>query len=394
VANTLGTLVGPLYEALDTVSREFVGFIPSVNRDNGNFSRAAIGQTVTSFQTPTVTASDIVPGVTAPNDGDQVFTPLNITITKARRVPIRWNGEEALGLNNAGPGQYPIFVQQAMQAMRTLTNEIEADLAAVAVRSASRAVGTAGTTPFGVANDLTDFAAPARILDDNGTPIGDRHLVISGASMQNIRGKQAVLFKVNEAGTDDLLRRGSVGEVEGFRLHYAPQIPSIVKGTGTGYVVSGGPYAIGATTIAVGTGTGSINPGDTVSFAGDARSYVVNQVNGTALSGQTPTTITIGGPGLRAALPNATAIAVGNSYTPNIAFTRDALLLATRLPALPPTLNGLGDMADDRTVVVDPFSGLAFEISVYRQYRQVHFEVGIVWGVAGIKPEHIATLFG
>ncbi len=396
MANTLGTLVGPLYEALDTVSREFVGFIPSVTRDNGNFARAAVGQTVTSFQTPTVTASDIVPGVTAPNDGDQVLAAINISITKARRVPIRWNGEENLGLNNAGPGQYPIFVQQTMQAMRTLTNEVEADLAAVAIRSSSRAVGTPGTSPFGVANDLSDFAAPARILDDNGSPIGQRHLVISGASMQNIRGKQAVLFKVNEAGTDDLLRRGTVGAVEGFALHYAPQIPTVTKGTGTGYVVTGGPYAVGATIITVGTGTGTINPGDTVTFAGDARSYVVNQVNGTTAVGQTATSITLGGPGLRAALATSSSVTVNGSYTPNIAFTSDALLLATRLPALPPSIPGMppGDMADDRVMVVDPFSGIAFEISVYRQYRQVHFEVGLVWGVAGIKPEHIATLFG
>lgn len=395
MANTLGNLVGPLYEALDTVSREFVGFIPSINRDNGNFARAAVGQTVSSFITPTVTASDIVPGVTAPNDGDQVLGLLNVTISKARRVPIRWNGEETLAINNAGPGQYPILVQQVMQAFRALTNEVEADLANVAIRSASRAVGTPGTTPFGVAGNLSDFAAPARILDDNGAPMGDRHLVVSGSSMQNIRGVQSVLYKVNEAGSDELLRRGTIGAVEGFALHYAPQIPVVTKGTGTGYVTSAAATA-GQTIISVGTGTGTINPGDTVSFAGDSRSYVVNQVNGTTVVGQTPTSITLGGPGLRAALASGSAVTVNGSYTPNIAFTRDALLLATRMPALPPSLNGdeRGDMADDRTMVVDPFSGIAFEISVYRQYRQVHFEVGLAWGTAGVKPEHIALLYG
>lgn len=396
MANTLGTLIGPLYEALDTVSREFVGFIPSVTRDNGNFARAAVGQTVTSFQTPTVTASDIVPGVTAPNDGDQVLAALNITITKARRVPIRWNGDETLALNNAGSGQYPVFVAQTMQAMRTLTNEVEADLATVATRSASRAVGTPGTTPFGVAGDLSDFAAPARILDDNGAPIADRHLVLSGASMQNIRGKQSVLFKVNEAGTDELLRRGSIGAVEGFALHYAPQIPLVVKGTGTGYVTSGGTLPISTTLIPVGTGTGAINPGDTVSFAGDTRNYAVDFVNGTTTAGQTPTSITLGFPGLRASVANATAVTVGNNYTPNIAFTRDALLVATRMPALPPAMPGMEkqDMAEDRAMVIDPFSGIAFEIAFYPQYRQAHFEVSLVWGVAGIKSEHIALLYG
>jgi hypothetical protein len=374
-----------------------VGFIPSVTRDNGNFARAAVGQTVTAFQTPTATASDITPGVTAPNDGDQVLTPFSVSITKARRVPIRWNGEETLGLNNAGAGQAPIFVQQTMQAFRTLANEMEADLANAAIRTASRASGTAGTTPFGTAADLSDFAATARILDDNGAPMGDRHMVLSGAAMQNIRGKQSVLFKVNEAGTDQLLRQGVIGQVEGFGLHYAPQIPLVTKGTGTGYLVNNASnYAIGATAIAVDTGTGTINPGDVVTFAGDSTIYAVDLVNGTTTLGQTPTSITLGGPGLRAALLNNVALTVGGSYTPTIAFSRDALLLATRLPALAPGLPGqpAGDMADDRTTVFDPFSGLTFEISVYRQYRQTHFEVGIVWGVAGIKSDHIALLLG
>ena len=398
MANTLGTLVGPLFEALDTVSREFVGFIPSVTRDNGNFARAAVGQTVTSFQTPTVTASDIVPGVTAPNDGDQILTPLNITISKARRVPIRWNGEETLGTNNSGSGQYPIFVQQVMQAMRALVNEMEVDLATVAIRSGSRATGTAGTAPFGVAGDLSDFAAAARILDENGAPMLTRHMVVSGGSMQNIRGKQSVLFKVNESGTDDLLRRGNIGQAEGFAIGYAPAIPLVTAGTGAGFAVAS-TQAIGATVIPVTGGTGTINAGDIVSFAGDARLYCVDAVNGqtaNASQGLTPTSITIGSPGLRTAVAGSSAITVGASYTPNVAFTQDSLLLATRLPALAPGLPGrpAGDMAEDRATIYDPFTGVAFEIAFYPQYRQSHFELGVVWGVAGIKSEHIAVLRG
>jgi len=387
VANTLGTLIGPLFEDLITVSREFVGFIPSVTRDNGNFARAAIGQTVTLFQTPTVTASDIVPGVTAPNDGDQVLTPVNITFSKARRIPIRWNGEETLALNNSGPGQRPIFRRQIMQAYRAIVKEIETDLSNIAFKSASRASGTAGTAPFGIANDLSDFAAPARILDQNGAPISERHLVLNDASMANIRGKQSVLFKVNESGTDDLLRRGSVGAVEGFMLHYAPQIAAVTAGTGAGYVTVGGPYAVGTTAITLATGTGTVNAGDIVTFAGDPNLYAVNA------GASAPGSITIGNPGLRLALPAGAAMTVGASYTPNVAFTSDALILATRMPALPVDLDGTpGDDADDRTMLVDPFSGLGFEISVYKQYRQIHFEIAMAWGVAAVMPEHIAIL--
>ncbi|MDB5612138.1 MAG: coat - protein 5 family protein, partial [Bradyrhizobium sp.] len=95
-------LIPTLYESLDVVARELIGAIPAVTTD-ASVARAAKGQIVDSFVTPAVTASDITPGVTAPNDGDQVIGAIPITITKSRYVPVRWNGEEQKGLNNNGP---------------------------------------------------------------------------------------------------------------------------------------------------------------------------------------------------------------------------------------------------------------------------------------------------
>ena len=144
MANTLTSLIPDLYEALDVVSRELVGFIPSVSLDT-KVERAAVGQLVRSFVAPASTATDITPGVIPPNDGDQTIGNVSMTITKARRIPIRWNGEETLGANS-GAGMQKIKINQLAQAMRTLTNEIETDLAALHI-AASRASGTAGTSP-------------------------------------------------------------------------------------------------------------------------------------------------------------------------------------------------------------------------------------------------------
>ena len=110
-SNTLTNLIPNVYSALDIVSRELVGFIPAATRDLTT-DRAAVGQNVLSFVAPAVTATDIVPGVTPPDDGDQTIGNMTFTITKSRRVPFRWNGEDTRGVNNGGPGATTIQAQQ------------------------------------------------------------------------------------------------------------------------------------------------------------------------------------------------------------------------------------------------------------------------------------------
>jgi len=39
-------------------------------------------------------------------------------------------------------------------------------------------------------------------------------------------------------------------------------------------------------------------------------------------------------------------------------------------------------------------SGLSFQVAMYRQYRQVHFEVALAWGMKMIAPRHSALLIG
>ena len=37
---------------------------------------------------------------------------------------------------------------------------------------------------------------------------------------------------------------------------------------------------------------------------------------------------------------------------------------------------------------------LSFEVSIYRQYRRVKYEVAIAWGQQVIAPRHLVTLIG
>lgn len=382
MANTLTAVIPSIYEGLDMISRELVGFIPACYK-NSSVERAGKDQTISYPVVGAMTAADITPAATSSSGTDRTITAGSMTINKTRKVTFNWTGEEQRSLSNGDrPQLNNILANQFAQAFRTLTNEIEADLWAAAYKGASRGYGTAGTTPFGTAGDLSDFAGVRQILDDNGAPQSDLHLVVGSAAMAKLRGIQSVLFKVNEAGSSEFLRQGLLGEVMGLGIHNSYPITTHTKGTGTSYLLNGA-LAVGDTTVTVDTGSGTLLAGDIVTFAGTSTKYVAN----TALSGST---FTIGAPGSLAIEADNDAVSIGNNYTPNVAFHRMALHLVTRMPAMPAG----GDSADDVQTVTDPVSGISFEIALYRQYRQITYEVGCAWGVEAVKSAHIATLLG
>lgn len=379
MANTLTNLTPDLYAALDTVSRELVGLIPAVTMD-ASAERAAVGQTVRSPVAPASTAADIVAATNAPDTGDQTIANKTITISKARAVPVRSNGEEQRGLNT-GPGYNSILQSQFAQAIRTLCNEVETDLSAL-YTGFSRATGTSGTTPFGTAGDFTDASNSLQILKDNGAPLSDNQLVVNTAAGAKLLGLQS---RVDIQGNDSMLRQGVLLATAGMDIRESAQIITGANGTEDGAYLTDGIQALGATTIAVDTGTGTILAGDTVSFAGVADKYVVT----TTYAGGDGS-VTIAEPGLREAVAAGAAITVSAPAANNMAFNRGAIALVTRAPARPSE----GDSADDVMLMTDPRSGLTFEVSLYKEYRRVHYEIGLAWGVSLIKPEHTAILLG
>jgi hypothetical protein len=305
--------------------------LPSVSREP-KFERAALNATVRSLVTPALTAEDSTPSNVSPNTTGQTVSYVDVSITKSRVVPFNMTGEEGMSL---GSNYNEWKIQNVAQALRTLRNEMETDLAAL-YKFASRAYGTAGTAPFGTAGDMTDLSNAMRILDDNGAPESGRRAVLSSAAFANLLGKQTNLFKVNEAGSDQTLRRGIIGDLFGVGTGRSSKLVQHVKGAGTGYDINNGSgEAIGQTTITLDGGTVNttgIKSGDVVTFAGQstANRYVVT-TGLTAVSGD----IVLGAPGLLVAEADAAEMTIGDSYTPSLVFHPSAFHLAQRLPAIP-----------------------------------------------------------
>lgn len=386
MANTITGLIPLIFEALDVVSRELVGMVPSVAL-SASAERAALAQTITSFVAPAAAAGNVTPGVTPPDDGDQTIGTQTLTISKSRRVPVRWNGEQAMTLDSpGGVGRMNVQRDQFAQAFRTLSNEIEVDLVALHI-AASRAAGTAGTAPFAISatkSGYDDVANVRQILVDNGAPGSDMQLVLNTTAGAKLRGL-GQLNNVQASADQTFLRQGVLMPIHGMDLRETGQSLNFTKGTGASYTSSTAGFAIGVTSIALITGSGTVLAGDVVTFAGDTNQYVVT--TGVAAPG----TIVIAAPGLRVALAaSAIAMTIAATSVRSLAFNRNAIVLATRLPARPPE----GDLAIDSTVVTDPRSGLSFEVALYPQYRQMQYEIAIAWGVKANKPEHMALLLG
>ena len=374
MANTLTNLIPSAYEALDVVSRELVGLIPSVNRTS-TADRVAKDQTLYVPIAPANTTSDITPAMTVTAASDQTIGTKSLTISNYKVSSFGYTGEEMNSLD-AGPGSANVVRDQIAQALRVHVNEIELAVYNAAKIAASRAYGTAGTAPF--ASNLADPANIKKILDDNGAPMADRSLVIdttAGAALRTL----AQLTKANEANDSSLLRQGTLLDLHGFAVRESAQIASHTAGTGASYQLNGA-HSAGATTITVDTGSGTVLAGDVVTI--NSVKYVV----ATALSSGS---FTINAPGLRTALSDNTAVTVNAAHVKNLGFSRNAILLATRLPKA-----GSQDLAVDRQVITDPRSGLSFELAMYPGYRMNKVEVAIAYGVSVVKPEHLAVLLG
>ena len=380
MSSTLTNLLPILYQAMDKVSREMVGMIPSVMID-AKAEQASINQIINVPVVPAATAYDITPADVPADNGDVVVGNVPISITKSRQSPVRWEGEEEKQVMTTGIFTQ-VHVDRFAQAMRVLTNEVELDLAVAGYENSVGAYGAAATVPF--STDLTESAYILKTLKDRGGHHGDTSLVFNsqvGANFLSLTG----MTNANEAGTTSLREQGIFLKTHGMALRESAQIQNHTAGTAASATTDAAGYAKGATTITLASaGTGTFIAEDVVFFAGDTNGY-------TLVSGEAD--VSTGGTivlkeGLLQAIVGATAITLIASHSANLCFDRNAIVLLARAPAMP---SG-GDGAADVFNITDPISGLTYQVALYRQYRRVKIEIALAWGVEAIAGRHISRL--
>jgi hypothetical protein len=361
------------------ISRELVGFIPATSM-NMTANGAALNQVIRVPVTPESENQDITPG-TPPTNGGENFGHVDMAITKQRIArPIVWNGDEEIII---GSQLNQMMINQYTQAMRSLVNEVERNVClegAIGAAQAGNVYGTAGSTPFVGATNLSVLANLKKIQDDLGTPLGDRQLVINTATGAALRSMNQ-LTSVADSGEINMLRRGVISDLMGYAVRESGGFLPIDPGKATKVDLSANA-AKDASTLAVAALTGDLNIGAIIKLEGNYYALTAP-----ALAGATSINIS---PKLKEAVASGKSGTVLSTYLPNVAFSRDFIYLATRAPAMP----SQGDSAKDVMTITDPASGLSFQVALYGEYRQTRIEIGLAWGVKAINNRHGVLMLG
>jgi hypothetical protein len=124
-----------------------------------------------------------------------------------------------------------------------------------------------------------------------------------------------------------------------------------------------------------------------LTFAGHTQTYTVATAPAASGGAQTVTV----SPAIAATVADNAAITVKASHIVNLAFHRDAFALAMR----PLAGETAGDAYGSQIVAMtDPQTGLSMRLEVYRQYKQVVYELDALWGVELIRPELATRIAG
>jgi hypothetical protein len=390
MANNLTALSPLLFSAAQTIANEPTAVLEAISNtfdDKG----VAVGDKVIVPIAPPATLDVFIPSNIPPTGDSATATNVAVTITNSSKVCWNLTGEQQRSLENATIDTEWIR-QMIEQGMRTLRNDAEAKAWTAALAGASRAVGTAGTTPF--ASDLSALAAAKRVLLNQGCPSANVTAIIDTNAGQNLR-KLGVYQNFYQAGSDKQLRQGIFLPAFGIAIAESAQVGMHTAGSLNADVITTDNTVITGITLGdpLGTqviglgGTGAainVTPQDALSFASDTTgAYMATS----ALAA--PGAVILNRPGIaKYPVPQGTAVTCAASYTGNVVLEQSSVVGAIRPPIIPdnPTIQQL-KISDTKT-------GLTFLMLDIAQYGQRTWELHLAYGFAAVQPAFICALLG
>jgi hypothetical protein len=361
-----------------------------VNRDYESEARQK-GQTVTIPVPTAVTTAAVTAAETPPTPGNTTPGSVSLTLDNWRKTtPFFLTDQDVTNVmedEHFVPGQMS-------EAVSALADYVNAQILALYTGVYGYA-GTAGTTPFDETVPVVDVATDAMtVLNQQKCPPANRRAVLDWIA----HGKAAALPAFSNAdkkGSTGTLLEGELGRVFGFDWFGDGQVPYHTNSyAGTPLVDDAAGIAVGTKLIHMDGFTTKPEAGDIFTVPGrstagvldDTQTYVVT--SSTALVG-TDSDVSFE-PGLKVALAagdDSTPVYFKNSHRANLAFHRDAFAFASR-PLL--DISGQANI----TAMTDPVTGLSMRLEVIREYKQVAFELDILFGAVLVRPELACIIAG
>lgn len=386
MANVFTALAPTLFSAAQEVSQEPVAALNSVNMDFDD-KGVAIGDTVTVPLAPAASTSNYTPAMTTTAGSDKTADSIGVTIDYNKHTSWNLTGEQQRSLQNAESDKE--WVRQLVaQGMRAIRNEAEGYLCTAIYKGASRATGTAGTTPFSA--DIDALVDLRKILRDNGAPMSDMSLLLDTNASSNAM-KLAILQQADQAGSAEERRSGNMQRQFGFAIKESAGVASHTKGTATGMDCTA-VEPVGETTIACdGSDAGTILAGDIVTrgneggSTADTNKYVV--YSGSTLTGNASGNMILNRPGIRLATTATDEWTIGANYTANVAFERSSVVGVMRPPIIPDS------PLMDKMLITDD-KGLTYLLVQIVGDGMLTWRLHLAYGFQVVQPEHVAILLG
>lgn len=291
-------------------------------------------------------------------------------------------------------------------AMSVLASDIAASVGTAAAQAFTNYVGTPGTTP----SSFLTYAQAGERLDWQTAPRdGNRSMLLNPTAMAATADANKGLFAPAGA-IGSQYESGIVEKMTGFKFDMDQSLPTITAGArSTAYTTHGTtPLASnGASAIAVITGTGAMVAGDQFTIAGVFEVNPDTKASTGILKVFTVAAAYAGGAGnvtvsqpiytsgpyqnVSGAIPTTTALTfigtLSTAYTRNLAFHRDAVVLATADLELPKGV----DMANRATM-----DGLSLRFVRAFDVTNDNFigRFDILYGIKVVRPEWGCVVYG
>jgi len=340
---------------------------------NGDYSREAAqkGTTIDIPISSGKTASDVTPSPTYSSAPDSSPGIVQVPLNNWKKVAFSLTDKDQVEIDK-NEHFMPLEMGEAIRALSNVVNE---DIFAE-YKGVYGYAGTAGTTPF--ASTVTAATDARKVLHQQLAPRMDRRAVLDYTAEANALALSP-FSDADKIGTNDIRIEGEVGKKYGIDWYADDAVPTHTRGT-VASVAVGSTTAIGASSLGVtgGGALGTMTHGDVFTIAGDTQTYVVNA---TVTIASATTNISIDPP-LKVIASATSVITIKGSHTVNMAFHRDAFAFATRPLMQSTTDTALGSKIMSMT---DPQTGISLRLEVSRQYKQVTWELDILWGAKLVR---------